>query len=163
MRRESISGLSELTSLDRRTVKGRLAGLSPEIEGKAHLYRTDEALPLLYCTAQEELDYQQERARLTHHQANKTELEEEELRGILVRVDQVVDIWTNSISNCKTKLLGLPSKLTHLILAAEDHKQALAIFDSGIKEALNELATGNIKRSEAVDSETLDSSPEPDS
>lgn len=97
-----------------------------------------------------------ERARLAHHQANKTELEEQELRGVLVKVEEVVDIWTNSISNCKTRLLGLPNKLTHQILAASDHKVALALFESGIHEALDELANGDISANKQRDADSVD-------
>ena len=166
MKKLSLNGLAELTGLDRRTVKARLIKLAPIITGRSHLYDPREALPLIYCAKgtsgdgdEDQLDQAVEQARLTHHKANIAELEEEELRGTLVKVDGVVDLWVTAIANAKTKLLALPSKITHQILAADDHKSALHLLKENIEEALAELASGDIRATlpcgdEAVDTAT---------
>ncbi len=108
-------------------------------------------------------DLQAERTRLTHHQANIAELEEEELKGSLVKVEEVTDLWHSVISNAKTRLLSLPNKITHQIMAADDHKAALHLFQSEIYEALAELANGYIRSASGGDGETLDATTEADS
>ena len=166
MREESLSGLAEITGMDRRTVKDRVSSLTPRVQGKKHLYDTSRALPLIYCSygaggsPDKAIDYQEERARLTHHQANIAELDEEERRGSLVKVDDVVDLWASAISNTKTKLLSLPNKITHQLLAADDHKAALAIFKEQVNEALEELASGNIGPTSGSADKAMDPSAE---
>ena len=45
---ESTNRLSELTGMDVRTIKRRLATLQPTVQGRAHTYESRDALPLLY-------------------------------------------------------------------------------------------------------------------
>ena len=158
----SLAKLAEITGLDPRTIKPRISSLSPIVSGRSHLYDTTKALPLIYSanyasTASDKVvDYTEERARLTHHQANIASLDEEEKRGSLVRVEEVVDLWASSISNAKTKLLALPNKITHQLLAADDHKAALTIFNDSINEALEELASGDIGTATGVTDNAMD-------
>ncbi len=45
---KSVNALSELTGIDRRTIKKRLKTLAANKEGRAYLYESTEALPLIY-------------------------------------------------------------------------------------------------------------------
>lgn len=164
MRRESLSALSELTGFDRRTVKTRLASIDPIKQGKAHLYETEQALAAIYCPASDKqhIDYQEEKARLTYHQANMAALDEEEKSGSLVKVEDVIDLWCSAIANAKTKLLALPSKITHQLLAADDHKMAVELFKEYIHEALEELASGSIGKPSGSIEDALDAATESD-
>lgn len=140
MNRETISGLSELTGFDRRTVKSRLATLEPKIEGSAHLYRTEEALPHLYRRKEDDIELRRERSRLTHHQANLLELAEKELEAELVSTDEVVDLWETMKSNARKTFLALPIQLVSQMRVAGDHKSAQNILQSGIRKALDEFS-----------------------
>ncbi len=66
----STNQLSELTGKDRRTLKRLLEPLTPEIDGRAHLYESVIALQLIYEVDADGgmLDLQQERAHLARAQ-----------------------------------------------------------------------------------------------
>ena len=56
-------------------------------------------------------DYDLERARLTHHQANSAMLEEQAKRGALIPAEQVKNTWADLVASARSKLLALPSRL----------------------------------------------------
>ena len=110
-----------------------------------HEYESKQALAALYSANEERLDAQRENALLARARRKKTDIEREILEGSVVKVDEVIDLWATSITNAKNKLLAMPNKITHQLLAAGDHKTALTIFKDSVNEALEELASGNIK------------------
>ena len=140
----SIHFYSELTGFTERTVKKRLDGLEMRKTGNAYQYESKQALAALYSANDERLDAQRENALLARARRKKTDIERELLEGSLVKVDEVTDLWAKSINNAKTRLLAMPNRITHQLLAAGDHKTALAIFKGSVNEALNELASENI-------------------
>jgi phage terminase Nu1 subunit (DNA packaging protein) len=88
-----------------------------------------------------DLDLQAERARLTHEQANKTELEVGELRKELLRVEDVKRAWSGHIVAARSRLLSLPSKLAQRVtaLAGGDLVEIEELLVKGVHEALDEL------------------------
>lgn len=86
-----------------------------------------------------ELDAQEERARLTHHQANIAALEEQELSGELLRRDSVVAEVTEAIANCRAKLITLPPKMASVVVAMDDLQEVRTALQAGVYEALDEL------------------------
>ena len=89
----------------------------------------------------EVFDYDAERARLTHHQANNAALEEQTKHRLLIPVDQVRQYWSDLVASAKAKLTGLPSRLASSCAgkgATELETEARGI----INEALEELARG---------------------
>ena len=87
------------------------------------------------------LDAQDERARLTHHQANIAALDEREKSGELVRRDDVVAEVSESIANCRAKLLTIPTKLASVVIGLDDVQSVRGALQAGIHEALDELYT----------------------
>ena len=85
----SINQLSVYTGFAYRTIKARLSGLKPVVDGAAHLYETAKALPLLY-TFDHGHDLQKERARLAHHQVNREAIREREARSQYMPTDLAV-------------------------------------------------------------------------
>lgn len=86
-------------------------------------------------------DYDAERARLTHHQANSAAIEEQAKNGTLVHVDLVRQTWSDVVASSRAKLLALPSRLASSCAgrpAAGVETEARAI----VNEALEELANG---------------------
>jgi phage terminase Nu1 subunit (DNA packaging protein) len=85
-------------------------------------------------------DLNEERTRLTKAQADKAELELQEKENELISTDLIKTIWSDYVSNVRSKLLALPSKLGHLTQAAETYAEAEAIIKKSIYECLEELS-----------------------
>lgn len=141
MRKESLNGLQELTGFDRRTIKPRLADLTPEVGPKgALLYRTTEALPLLYDKEASAYETDKERARLLHHQANIAALDEKVKERQLIPADLVLTRWQDIAATVRAKLLSIPSQLAATCADSprEDVERKAAAL---VRQALEELAT----------------------
>ena len=91
-------------------------------------------------------DIAEENTRLTKAQADKAELEVSELEGKLIPATLVQETWQDFVANVRAKLLGLPSKLAHQVIAAEDYAEAEKLLKKEVYEALNELAEDGIPR-----------------
>lgn len=79
------------------------------------------------------------KTRLATAKAEMAELELAEQRGELVRESAVSKIWTDNISNAKSKLLAIPSKMARELIG-ENEKVIEAKLKREIYEALRELA-----------------------
>ena len=86
-----------------------------------------------------ELNLQEERARLAKEQADAKEMENMIERGELVYIDHIVKRFEKQLIKCKTKLLAAPTKIAAEVHAAADVKEAKAIMEAAIEEALSEL------------------------
>ena len=85
-------------------------------------------------------DYELERARLTHHQANKTELEASVLKGSLIPAETVERVQGDMVSNFRAKMLSMPTKAAHAVLHLEDLSEAQNVLKPYVFEALKELS-----------------------
>jgi Phage DNA packaging protein Nu1. len=85
-------------------------------------------------------DLNEERTRLTKAQADRAELELQEKEGDLISSDVIKTIWCDYVSNTRSKLLALPSKLGHLTQAAESYAEAEGIIKEAVYECLEELS-----------------------
>ena len=85
-------------------------------------------------------DLNEERTRLTKAQADRAELELQEKEGDLISSDVIKTIWSDYVSNVRSKLLALPSKLGHLTQAAESYGDAETIIKEAVYECLEELS-----------------------
>ena len=83
-----------------------------------------------------------ERARLTHHQANKTALEESALKGSLLDADEVKERWSGAVMRMRAKLLALPQKLATKAIAATSVKAIEQEAKKEVFAALEELSHG---------------------
>lgn len=146
MERLSTKRLADLAGVDARTVKARCleAGLEPEPgERRAQLWPSDEALRAIYNGGRdgEQLDAQQEKARLDRARRIAQELANAKLRGELIEIDKVVEIVSEDYSNLRSKLLALPMKLAGPLAKAPTVKQCHLIVQDGIYGALEELSS----------------------
>jgi phage terminase Nu1 subunit (DNA packaging protein) len=138
----SVSELSEITGKDRRTIKRYADTLKAVKDGRAHKYESRELIPLLYGVSAadgEKLDLSQERARLAKLQGDKADLELKEMRGDLLRRDDVVSEVSEAIANCRAKLLNIPAKAAAVTVAAESVPEAQRLLHELVCEALDEL------------------------
>ena len=93
-----------------------------------------------------------EQTRLTAAQADLKELELAELRGELHRGEAVLKVWTENVSNTRSKLLAIPTKLAPKLIG-KDLQTTQARLKDAIYEALKELAeydSGRITRSAII-------------
>ena len=73
---------------------------------------------LIISAVNSDYNYQEERARLTHHQANKTELEHRVLKGDLIPSNEVSRVWGDMVTKFRSKMLALPGRLSTTAMAA---------------------------------------------
>ncbi len=95
-----------------------------------------------------ELDLGEERARLAKEQADAKEMENANLRGELVFIDDVAKQFGQQASAVKTRLLAIPSKSAPLVINCTKPSEAREIIEAMIEEALNELVGYNTQSTE---------------
>jgi phage terminase Nu1 subunit (DNA packaging protein) len=145
MKRVSGMELAILTGSTWRTCKKRMeeAGVKPLTrEGTADIYDSAVALAAIYAepTRKDVLDLSAERARLASAQANKTELEVAELKGEMVRREEITTHWSAMISAMRAKLLSLPSKMANQVATPAKAKEAEAKLREQVHQALEEIS-----------------------
>ncbi len=86
-----------------------------------------------------DMEKARDEARLAKARADKAEMEAAEMRGLLVRADQVEEVWMNALVNTKTRLAGIPARTAHIVLAAASNAAAEKILRREVGEALHEL------------------------
>ena len=105
-------------------------------------------------------DITEEKTKLTAAQAKKAQLDVAVIEGKLIPTDQVESTWINYAANCRGKLLTIPNKVSHLVLASNDFNEVEKILKDVIHEALEELANDPIPReyreNTLIDKEDLD-------
>ena len=89
-------------------------------------------------------DIAEEKTRLTKAQADKAELEVSELEGQLIPAQLVQDTWTDFVANARAKLLALPSKIAHQVIALDKYAEAELLIKENVHDALSELAENGI-------------------
>ena len=89
-------------------------------------------------------DIAQQKTRLTKAQADKAELEVSELEGQLIPAQLVQDTWTDFVANARAKLLALPSKIAHQVIALDKYAEAELLIKENVHDALSELAEDGI-------------------
>lgn len=85
-----------------------------------------------------------DRARLARAQAERTELELAELRGLVVRTDEVAAAWTNEIARARTRLLAMPNKLGPLCRSVPTDAAAAGLIEAEVLQALEELSKDGV-------------------
>lgn len=140
MRHVSVTQLYDLTGVDRRTIKDRLAGLIPRKEGKALMYDAREALPLIMGTSEgdakrllaEELRYQ-------IAQADKLDLQVQQMRGELIPAGDVSLAAQKRFAAVRGGLLAISTKVASELSTINDPIEIKAILDDRINETLEEI------------------------
>lgn len=88
-------------------------------------------------------NYEAERARLTKAQADKTELEVSEKRGLVLNAETVRNTWSDLIASARAKLMALPTKVAAKAMSAKDYREAEDYVRAEIFAVLNDLADDN--------------------
>lgn len=88
----------------------------------------------------EGLDIVAERARLTFHQANIAELDEEIKRGELIPSEVVEQVWSDMVASFRAKILSIPTKAAHQFVALTEINEIQDALKEHHHEALQELS-----------------------
>lgn len=89
-------------------------------------------------------NFQAERTRLTRAQADKAELEADELRGRLVPIDIITRLWAELVASWRAKLLAFPSKIAQRIAPPEQMPDVQKQAQRVVHEILNEFASDGL-------------------
>lgn len=84
-------------------------------------------------------DYHQEKSRLVKLQADKAQLEVDELSGLLVRASAVRAAWQDMLADMRGRLLGIPSKAAPIVAPQNSPGEIMKVLEDLVTEALNEL------------------------
>jgi phage terminase Nu1 subunit (DNA packaging protein) len=135
--KSSISQLSEITGIDRRTISRRLQPLEPEITGRSHLYETVTALPLIYGHMAEDgsLDLSQERAALARAQRELTELKTAQQQNELVPAAEVEKQAHAAATTVRDTFLALPGRVAGQMVGLTDQEVELLLAGE-VRQAL---------------------------
>jgi phage terminase Nu1 subunit (DNA packaging protein) len=164
----SINELSELTGIDRRTVKKRLLGLPSKHGPKgALLYDPQAALRAVMFPDQPESDELGDtppkwvsEARFAAAQAKREEIRLAMDEGAAIDAEDVKRAWTAVVVATKQKILAIPSKAESRHVDGMSAKDLRLMLDVEVREALEEMATAPEYK---VDDETeTDSEPNAD-
>ena len=86
------------------------------------------------------VDLTTQRARLAKEQADKTAMENAQLRGVLVHADDVIATWTACAGAMRARMLAAPTKVAPLARVATTDAEAAAVIEAEVLEALEELS-----------------------
>lgn len=84
-----------------------------------------------------------EKIRLTRAQANKVELELSVRQGELVEARSTVMVWSKYILSCRSRLLGLPSKVAYELAGISNPVLIQQVLQEVVDEAIAELGNGD--------------------
>ncbi len=140
----SMKQLSEVTGVDRLTIKKRLAAVKPfRNEGKAIIYDAHEAIPVLLtatATKNEKTDkLMDEQLRYERARADKIILEVREREGQVVDVTEVAKVVGAEYANVRARLLGIPSRCAKDLSLESNPSLVKDRLDQEVAEALEEL------------------------
>lgn len=138
----NIDTLTKLTGSTRRTIQSKCVDLQPTIgRHNEHLYESKDALPLiLNITKKNNKTLESERTRLASAQAEKTELEVEVIKGSLIPSANVEEVVNGMVSSFRSRMLSLPTKVSHVVVAMADPLAAEETIREHVNEALTELS-----------------------
>ncbi len=95
-------------------------------------------------------DYHVEKARLVRAQADRAEVELNELNGSLVSCADVEEQWADLLANMKARLLALPAKLAPLLVQETEVSGHTAVVSEGVDEVLREFSSYGDEQSAEV-------------
>lgn len=99
-------------------------------------------------------DMVEESTRLKKFQADKAELEVNQLEARLIPAELVKSTWSDFVGNAKAKFMNVANNLAHQVLAVEDFNSAKDLISRTINEALEELSGDGLPKEYAERAKT---------
>lgn len=132
----SINQLMELTGKSFRTIKSRIAKLTPVSEdGRASYYETKDALEAIYQLS----ELAKENLLLERARREKAEIEVKQLRGEVVSVAEATKTVSKEYSYLRSQFRSIPSKLAKPLSMLADPNEVHVRLSEAIDECLSEL------------------------
>ena len=97
------------------------------------------------------LDLDEARRRKLTAEAALAELELAKARGDAVSIGDIEKVWTELITNFRSKMLALPQRLAPILAGETQERQLVKLFQADIFEALDELSRYAIDVSDLSD------------
>lgn len=91
-----------------------------------------------------------DKARLLKAKADIAEMQAKETAGVLVRTEQVEQVWTEAVSRFRQRVLAVPSKAAPLTAVEVETEACHEIIETYLHEALAELSAGQVDGSDAT-------------
>lgn len=141
----NMSQLSEVTGVDRRTVKSRLEGVEPyRKNGQAVEYDAREVIPLVIGVEKADdkniyKQLQKEQIRTERAKAEKIELEVAKTKGELVSIEDVCRTVGKEYTYVRSSILSLPVKLAKSISLENDPAVCRSMLKQEVDEILKHL------------------------
>lgn len=147
--RWSVNRLACELAMDRRVLARKLAGLEPieERKGKTRVerfYWLKDVVGHLAASEDDSINLARERARLTKLQADKAQLEIQEIVGEVCRMPLIESHWAALVSAFRAKLLALPSRAAAAIAPPDKLQATTDTIQGFVFEALHEIAGDGI-------------------
>jgi hypothetical protein len=136
----TYKGLATEFDCDEKALAKKLAGLEPIRTNGNRKYFLMKHVWRHLQAGEGALDPQQETAKLNEARRLKVELETRVMEGELGSVSQFEGIVAEMVTNCKVRLLAIPQKAAHRVLAVTEYSEAESILKELVDEALFELA-----------------------
>jgi len=154
----TLSALSVELGRDRRTIARALSAVPPDGKvsghGAWHLLTALQALGWIGRKSEgERLDPEQERARKDRAIADLHEMKLAVMRREVFSGAVVTRLVVDAFSRVRTKLLGLPHKLTPFLLGLTTHQAIYAVLERGVHEVLTELSERAVTEAAGEDAE----------
>ena len=89
-------------------------------------------------------DMVEEATRLKKFQADKAELEVNQLRARLIPADLVLLKWSSEVTNASNLLSSMATRLAYRVLGLTDVNEIEAILKTGCHETLEELSSNGL-------------------
>lgn len=152
----TIYMMSDLTGIDRRTIKKRIEGLVGQKGAKnGFYYDMHEALPLIYHPQGTKLDINRSMANesLLHERAKRErmELDVKRIRGEYISIEEVCKSVEKEYSFVRSQLRALPSKLAKPLSIMMNPHDVQKTIEESVNECLEELVSD--KQYEALKNE----------
>jgi len=93
-----------------------------------------------------ELGREEQETRLKRIQAEKQELIVAQMRGEIVRVDEVNDEYGRVVAAARSRMLSMSSKLAPAVIACTSAIDAQVVIEAAVREVLQELGTANFAK-----------------
>ena len=141
----SMSQLSEVTGLDRRTVKDRLTKIKPyRVEGKAIQFDSRKALPILFGFDNPEKkdlskQLQEQELKLQFAKTEKLELELKTIRAEHVPIEDVCKVVEKEFNYVRSAIQSIPSKRAKALSIETDPSIIQSMLSEDINEVLSNL------------------------
>ena len=139
----SLNQLEQLTGREHRTLKKRLEGIQQvDTGGQFKKWPSKIALAKIYDAEREpdEINGNQQKARLTKAQADMAELELAAMNGQYVKLEMLEAEWASIVSNIRARFLSMPSKLAPRLSGISDARLVEDELINEVYEILGELS-----------------------